>query len=69
MAFVRIDDLAFLTVAGLWVSGLSYETIASPEEDASLASFLGAVALGILAYKGFTTITNSGSEIKNRRIM
>ena len=48
MAFVRIDDLAFLTVAGLWVSGLSYETIASPEEDASLASFLGAVAMGIL---------------------
>jgi amino acid transporter len=28
-------------------------------------SFLGAVALGILAYKGFTTITNSGGELEN----
>jgi amino acid transporter len=27
--------------------------------------FLGAVALGILGYKGFTTITNSGGELKN----
>ena len=28
-------------------------------------SFIAAVALGVLAYKGFTTITNSGSELKN----
>jgi len=29
-----------------------------------MSGFLGAVALGILAYKAFTTITNSGGEIK-----
>lgn len=64
MAFIKIGGLAFLAAGGLWASGLSFETIASPEEDATIAGFLGAVALGILAYKGFTTITNSGSEIK-----
>lgn len=31
--------------------------------DYSVASYLGALALSILAYKGFTTITNSGDEI------
>jgi amino acid transporter len=30
-------------------------------------NFLGATALGILAFKGFTTITNSGSEVKHPR--
>ena len=34
-------------------------------EAGSLGSFLGATALGILAFKGFTTITNSGSEVKD----
>jgi amino acid transporter len=32
---------------------------------ASVTSFIGATALGILAFKGFTTITNSGSELKD----
>jgi amino acid transporter len=64
MAFIKIGGLVFLAVGGLWASGLSFEAIASPREEASFAGFLGAVALGILAYKGFTTITNSGSEIK-----
>lgn len=31
----------------------------------AVEGFIAAVALGILAYKGFTTITNSGSELKN----
>ena len=64
MAFIKIGGLAFLAAGGLWASGLSFEAIASPQEETSIAGFLGAVALGILAYKGFTTITNSGSEIK-----
>ncbi len=33
--------------------------------DVSWEGFIGATALGILAFKGFTTITNSGSEVKN----
>jgi amino acid transporter len=35
------------------------------DPGASVTGFLGATALGILAFKGFTTITNSGSEVKN----
>jgi len=31
--------------------------------ETTLSGFLGAVAIAILAYKGFTTITNSGGEI------
>jgi amino acid transporter len=65
MAFIKIGGLAFLAVGGLWASGLTFEAIASPREDTTFSGFLGAVALGILAYKGFTTITNSGSEIKD----
>lgn len=65
MAFIKIGGLAFLAVGGLWASGLTFEAIASPREETTFSGFLGAVALGILAYKGFTTITNSGSEIKN----
>ena len=30
-----------------------------PSGDPSLGSFLGGVALAILAFKGFTTITNT----------
>ncbi|NQV69454.1 MAG: APC family permease [Pseudohongiella sp.] len=65
MAFIKIGGLVFLAAGGLWASGLSFEAAASSGEETSFAGFLGAVALGIHAYKGFTTITNSGSEIKN----
>jgi len=67
MAFLKIGGLVFLAAGGLWAAGLSFEAVASPQEEASFSGFLGAVALGILAYKGFTTITNSGSEIKEPR--
>jgi amino acid transporter len=34
-----------------------------PSGDPSLGDFLGGVALAILAFKGFTTITNAGDEV------
>jgi amino acid transporter len=37
--------------------------VANDTESYSAASYIGAIALSILAYKGFTTITNSGGEI------
>jgi len=64
-AFIKIVGLAMLAVGGLWASGLSFESISSVPQNTGVSSFLGAVALGILGYKGFTTITNSGGEIKN----
>lgn len=65
MAFIKIGGLALLAAGGLYASGFSFESISVAPEETSFTGFLGAVALGILAYKGFTTITNSGGEIKN----
>lgn len=64
-AFIKIAGLAVLAIGGLWASGLSFESISAVPQQTDAASFLGAVALGILGYKGFTTITNSGSEIND----
>jgi amino acid transporter len=65
MAFIKIGGLAILALGGLWASGLDFESISVAPSETSVSGFLGAVALGILAYKGFTTITNSGGEIIN----
>ena len=56
--------LAVLAIGGLWATGLSFESVSAQPQDTSATGFLGAVALGILGYKGFTTITNSGGELK-----
>src|SRR5699024_8436011 len=49
---------------GLWLADLDTFSNGSSEDfSASPEGFLAAVALAILAYKGFTTITNSGGEI------
>lgn len=63
MAFIKIGGVALFAVAGLWISGLSFQSVSVDPSETSAGGFLGAVALAILAYKGFTTITNSGSEI------
>lgn len=65
MAFVKIGGLVVLAIGGLWASGMSFESVSVTTEESDFTDFLGAVALGILAYKGFTTITNSGGEIEN----
>lgn len=62
-AFLKIGGIAAFGLAGLWVSGLSFDNLAVSNDDTGAGGFLGAVALAILAYKGFTTITNSGGEI------
>lgn len=63
MAFVKIGGIAVFAVAGLWVAGLSLESVSVSPDDTTAGGFLAGVALAVLAYKGFTTITNSGSEI------
>jgi len=63
MAFTKIGGLLILALGGLWASNLSFETISVAPSETSISGFLGATALGILAFKGFTTITNSGGEI------
>ncbi len=62
-AVIKIAGVLIFAAAGLWVSGLTFGSV-DVSEGASAGGFLSAVALALLAYKGFTTITNSGSEIK-----
>ncbi len=64
MAAVKIGGIAIFAIVGLWVADFSSEGLTATE-DATTAGFIASVALGILAYKGFTTITNSGAELKN----
>ncbi len=66
MSVLKIGGIAAFGVVGLWFSGFSFESFNAASAQASGAGasgFLAAVALAILSYKGFTTITNSGSEI------
>lgn len=63
MAFLKIAGIAVFAIAGLAASGMTFESVSVDPAETTLGGFLGAVALGILAYKGFTTITNSGGEI------
>jgi len=64
MAFIKIGGILLFALGGLWITGFSLEMGSSSVTDSSgLGGFIAAMALAILAYKGFTTITNSGSEI------
>ena len=63
-AALKVGGIAIFAVVGLWLSGLTFEPLTSAQ-DSTASGFLAATALGILAYKGFTTITNSGGEVVN----
>jgi amino acid transporter len=68
-AIIKVAGIALLAIAGLAVSGFADITgNYIPQNTEALPSGLGfvaALALAILAYKGFTTITNQGGDIKN----
>ncbi|WP_372591216.1 APC family permease, partial [Guyparkeria sp.] len=64
LGLIKIGGILLFGAVGI----LAADTLAVPDgsgggPDASISGFLAATALGILAFKGFTTITNSGSEI------
>jgi amino acid transporter len=63
MAAVKVGGLALFAVAGLWLVDVANFSSGPRIDEAASGGFLAAVALGILAFKGFTTITNSGGEI------
>ena len=67
MALLKVGGIAIFAIGGLWAAGFSFESAVPSKipENYSIASYLGALALAILAYAGFTTITNSGDEVKN----
>ena len=63
MALLKIGGIVIFALAALSAAGISFEAARGYRITTSPEDFLAAVALAILAYKGFTTITNSGSEI------
>ncbi len=66
MAILKIGGITIFAIGGLWAAGFSFdELLPSSMPDHPATSHIGALALAILAYKGFTTITNSGGEIVN----
>ncbi|MGW1456174.1 APC family permease [Salegentibacter agarivorans] len=68
-AIIKVVGIAILAIAGLAISGFADITgnyiPANTETLPQGFAFVAALALSILAYKGFTTITNQGGDIKN----
>lgn len=60
MAVLKVGGIALFGAAGLWASGISFEATTG---DFGAGGFVASVSLSILAFKGFTTITNGGAEI------
>ena len=65
LGFIKIGGIVLFGVVGVVVADSVKVDFPATDPGASLTGFLGATALGILAFKGFTTITNSGSELKD----
>lgn len=62
---LKIVGILIFGVVGIWIADSLSVDFSNPGEAGTVGNFLGATALGILAFKGFTTITNSGSEVKD----
>jgi len=63
MAAVKIGGIALFGIAALWASGFQFAAASEASPGFDITGFIASVALAILAFKGFTTITNSGGEI------
>lgn len=65
MALIKIAAILVFSAGGLWIAGFTFDSAVTNDQNTTVTGFLAAMALAILSYKGFTTITNSGSEIVN----
>jgi amino acid transporter len=63
MAILKITGIALFGIAALWSSGFQFAAASQVDQTYSATGFVASVALAILAFKGFTTITNSGAEV------
>ena len=63
MAAIKIGGIALFGIAALWSSGFQFAAASQAGNSFGVVGFVASVALAILAFKGFTTITNSGGEI------
>ena len=63
MAAIKIGGIALFGIAALWSSGFQFAAASETTQSYGIIGFIASMALAILAFKGFTTITNSGAEI------
>lgn len=67
-AIIKVAGIALLAIAGLAISGLPTITgnyiVSNSQSIPKSFAFIAALALSVLAFKGFTTITNQGGDIK-----
>ena len=69
-AAIKILGIAVLAIAGILAAGVSslgrlFTVADRTPPDQGWLGFLAGVTLCILAYKGFTTITNQGADLRN----
>jgi len=68
MAILKTGGLLIFAGGAIYASGFVVSDLVPSGDtggERGVMEYLGAIALSILAYKGFTTITNSGGEIVN----
>ncbi len=63
MAAIKIGGIGLFGIAALWSSGFEFAATSQNVQMFSATGFVASIALAILAFKGFTTITNSGAEV------
>lgn len=63
MALIKIAGISIFGIIGLWIADFSFASTSTGSIETTVEGYLAAIALSVLAYKGFTTITNSGSEL------
>jgi amino acid transporter len=63
-AAIKIGGILTFAGVALWVADVELDqTVYQSGNESTFSGFLAGVAIAILAYKGFTTITNSGGEV------
>ena len=65
IGILKIGGILIFGLVGVWIADSLAVDFSNSRETGTVGNFLGATALGILAFKGFTTITNSGSGGKD----
>jgi amino acid transporter len=63
IGLLKIGGILIFGLVGIFLADSLTIDFTNESESGAVGNFLGATALGILAFKGFTTITNSGSEV------
>lgn len=65
-AALKIGGILVFAIGALWAADFSIgSALPSEAPQNKFTEYIASLALSILAYKGFTTITNSGSEVKD----